>query len=157
MPTLVEGDRKAPFSMATTPWCCEEHYSIPWIAPLYLWSLPYDAECWAKWHQVPFFESLVWLDLGLNPRLPDHCRIRYIRHQINLNFETKFFTWNVFCCCVFSIIHFVPYFIISSNSSKCIRGNHGENCGIILYDDIIYLVKNQNTIMEIYALFVISS
>ena len=33
--TLVEGDPKAPFSIATTPNCRREHYSIPRIAPLY--------------------------------------------------------------------------------------------------------------------------
>ena len=53
---LVKGDPKAPFSIATTPRCRGEHYSIPWIAPLYPWSLPYNAECLAKRNQVPFFE-----------------------------------------------------------------------------------------------------
>ena len=33
--TVVEGDPKAPFSLTTTPR----------IAPLYPWSLPYNAEC----------------------------------------------------------------------------------------------------------------
>ena len=33
--TLVEGDPKASFSIATTPRCREGHYSIRWIAPLY--------------------------------------------------------------------------------------------------------------------------
>ena len=33
--TLVEGDPRAPFSIATTPQCNGERYSIPWIAPLY--------------------------------------------------------------------------------------------------------------------------
>ena len=41
--TLVESDPKAPFSIATTPWCRRRRYSIPWIAPLYPWSLPYSA------------------------------------------------------------------------------------------------------------------
>ena len=44
------GDRsrgwpKSPFSIATTPRCREGRYSIPWIAPLYPWSLPYNSEC----------------------------------------------------------------------------------------------------------------
>ena len=39
--TLVEGDPKAPFSIATTPRCRGECYSIP----LYPWSLPYNAKC----------------------------------------------------------------------------------------------------------------
>ena len=43
--TLVEGDLKAPFSIATTSRCREGRYSIPWFAPLYPWSLPYNAEC----------------------------------------------------------------------------------------------------------------
>ena len=32
--TFVEGDPKAPFSIATTPKCKRWCYSIPWIAPL---------------------------------------------------------------------------------------------------------------------------
>ena len=43
--TLVEGDPKAPFSIATTPKCAGGRYTIPWITPLYPWSLPYSAEC----------------------------------------------------------------------------------------------------------------
>ena len=42
--TVVEGDPKAPFSIATTPRCRGGHYSFPWIGPLYPWSLPYNAE-----------------------------------------------------------------------------------------------------------------
>ena len=41
--TLVEGDPKAPFSIATTR-RCRGRYSIPYIAPLYPWSLPYSAK-----------------------------------------------------------------------------------------------------------------
>ena len=73
--TLVEGDSKALFSLATTPRCRGGHYSLSWIAALYPWSIPYNAECKARWHQVPFFESLVWLNPGLNPGLPDHKRM----------------------------------------------------------------------------------
>ena len=43
--TGVKDDPKAPFSIATTPRCRGERYSIPWIAPLYPWSIPYNAEC----------------------------------------------------------------------------------------------------------------
>ena len=74
--TKVEGDPKAPFSIATTP-RCRGALLLPWIAPLYPWSAPYNAECYARRHQVPFFESLVWLDLGLNPGLPGHWRTLY--------------------------------------------------------------------------------
>ena len=41
--TVVEGGPKAPFSIATTPRCQGVWYSIPWIAPLYPWSIPYNA------------------------------------------------------------------------------------------------------------------
>ena len=41
--TVVEGDQKAPFSIATTPkW--RGRYYFPWIAPLYSWYVPYVAE-----------------------------------------------------------------------------------------------------------------
>ena len=43
--TVVEGDQKAPFSIATTPRCREGRYSFLWIAPLYSWYVPYIAEC----------------------------------------------------------------------------------------------------------------
>ena len=33
--TVVKGDQKAPFSIATTLKCRGGHYSFPWIAPLY--------------------------------------------------------------------------------------------------------------------------
>ena len=42
---LVEGDMKAPFSIATIPRCWGGHYSFPWIAPLYPPYVPYIAEC----------------------------------------------------------------------------------------------------------------
>ena len=40
--TFIEGDPKAPFSIATTPRCREGCYFIPRIAPLYPWSSPYS-------------------------------------------------------------------------------------------------------------------
>ena len=42
--TIVEGDPKAPFSIATTPSCREGHYSFPRISPHYPWSVPYNAK-----------------------------------------------------------------------------------------------------------------
>ena len=43
--TVVEGDPKAPFSIATTLKCKGGRYSFPWIAPLYPRYAPYVAEC----------------------------------------------------------------------------------------------------------------
>ena len=43
--TVVKGDPKAPLSIATTPRCKRGCYFFPWIAPLYPWYIPYNAEC----------------------------------------------------------------------------------------------------------------
>ena len=43
--TVVEGDQKAPFSIATIPRCWGGRYSFPGIAPLYPRCVPYIAEC----------------------------------------------------------------------------------------------------------------
>ena len=64
--TLVEGDPKAPFSIATTP-RCRGRFSFPWIATLYSWYVPYIAECKARRYQVWFFKVF-----GINPGLSDH-------------------------------------------------------------------------------------
>ena len=69
---IVEGNQKAPFSIATTLRCRGGRYSLPWIVPLYPRYIPYIAECLARRYQVPFLKSLVWCDLGLNPGLPNH-------------------------------------------------------------------------------------
>ena len=64
--TVVEGDLKAPFAIATTPRSRGGPNSFPYIALLYPWYVPYNAECLVKRYQTSFFESLVWLNLGLN-------------------------------------------------------------------------------------------
>ena len=43
--TVVEGDQKALFSIATTPRCRGGRYSFPCIAPLYPLYILYIAEC----------------------------------------------------------------------------------------------------------------
>ena len=43
--TVVESDPTSLFSIATTPRCRGDRYSFPWIAPLYSWSVLYNAEC----------------------------------------------------------------------------------------------------------------
>ena len=42
--TVVEGDLKGPFSLATTPRCRGGRYSFSWITSLYPWFVHYDAE-----------------------------------------------------------------------------------------------------------------
>ena len=42
--TIVEGNQKAPFSIATSR-CRGGRHSFPWTAPLDLWYVPYNAVC----------------------------------------------------------------------------------------------------------------
>ena len=63
--TVVEGNQKASFSIATKPRCRGGCYSFPWIASLYPWYVPYIA----RRYQVPFLKFLVLRDLELNPGL----------------------------------------------------------------------------------------
>ena len=79
--TVVKGKPKAPFSIATTPSCRERRYSNPWIGPLYPWYESYNAECYARRLEVPFF-SLWYDDLGLNPRLPNQWWTLYPLNQM---------------------------------------------------------------------------
>ena len=44
----------------------------------YPWSVPYNAECLSKEPSSTIFESLVWLDLWLNPGLSDHYQVMLI-------------------------------------------------------------------------------
>ena len=75
--TVVKGDQKAPFSIATTPGCRGVRYFFPWIAPFSPWYVPYIAECKARRYQVPFLKSLVLHDLRLNPDLKDDWQTLY--------------------------------------------------------------------------------
>ena len=77
MATVVEGDPKVPFSIATTPRCREGHNSFPWTTSLYLWYVPYNPESYARRYQVPVFQSFVWLDMGLNSGVTCHCWTLY--------------------------------------------------------------------------------
>ena len=43
--TEVEGDLKAPFSLATTQRCWRRRNFFPLVAPLYRWSILYNAVC----------------------------------------------------------------------------------------------------------------
>ena len=75
------GRLEGSFLIATIPRCRWGHYPIPWTALLYPWSVPSNGHCEAERYQVPFFESLVWLNLGLNSGLPDHWQTIYSLDQ----------------------------------------------------------------------------
>ena len=60
---LVKRDLKAPSSIATTLRYRKGHYPIPWIAPLYSWSLPYNASVkqgGIKYHFLSLWYDLTW-------------------------------------------------------------------------------------------------
>ena len=64
---LAEGDRKAPFSLATTPRCTGGRYSWPWIAPLYPSSVP----LW-WWVLSKEASSTIFLSLWYNSTIDEH-------------------------------------------------------------------------------------
>ena len=73
MATVVNGNLMVPFSDKYYTEGSEGRYSIPWIAPLYLY--PYlimlsTKQVYIRYHFF-FFLSLVWLDLWFSPGLPD--------------------------------------------------------------------------------------
>ena len=70
MATVVEGDPKVPFWIATTLRCRGGRYSFSWIAPLYHWSVPYNAQCWYKFEPKSLVQ--IWTQVfgtNLNPSL----------------------------------------------------------------------------------------
>ena len=78
--SLVEGDQKAPFSIATTPRCRGGRHSFPWIAPVYTYLVLLSVKQGGiKYH----FKSTTWP--GIEPRSPDHWRTLYSQgHYSNL-------------------------------------------------------------------------
>ena len=51
--TVVDGDLKAPLSIATAPWCRGRRFSFSWISPLTL-IRSLDVGCFTRSYQVPF-------------------------------------------------------------------------------------------------------
>ena len=61
MATLFKGYLKPLFSIANTPRCRGECYSIPWFAPLYPWSLTRHAgHCWRSRDELISY-ILLWI------------------------------------------------------------------------------------------------
>ena len=78
--TIVEGDPKAPFSIATTPWYRGECYSIPGIATLDSYLIMLSAKQGRiKYHFLRFCYDLTW---DWNLVSPDHWRTLYSLDQI---------------------------------------------------------------------------
>ena len=61
MATIVEGDPKSPFSIATTSRCRGGCYSFPLIAPLNPWSVPYNSDRQVrKYHFLSLWYDSNW-------------------------------------------------------------------------------------------------
>ena len=78
MATLVKGDPKAPFSIATTPTRSGRCYSISWITPPFTLDpnliMLSAYQRGIKYHFLSFWFDSTW---RLNPGLPDHQRTLY--------------------------------------------------------------------------------
>ena len=75
--TVVDGDLKALFLIATTPRCRGGHNSFLWIAPLYPWSLPYTAVL-SKVASRTIFCVFGMTRPGIEPRSPEPLAKQYI-------------------------------------------------------------------------------
>ena len=84
--TVVEGDLKAPLSIATTLRYRRRLY-FPWFVYFTLDSHIIMLSVKQEIIKYQFFESFVWLNLELNPHFPGHLRIIYplvtVKQKIN--------------------------------------------------------------------------
>ena len=99
----------ASFSIVTAWMCRGGCYSIPKIAPLYLWSLPDSAECLARQYQVlvlilchdltwdwTLVSRIIWLTLYLLGQRPNEIRASCFIYNFNwVSNHYKFF--NLHC------------------------------------------------------------
>ena len=77
--TVVEGDLKAPFSIATTPRCRGGRFSIPWIAPLYTWSIPYNAKQGTiEYHFLSLWYDSTWDGTQVSRAISEHSNHYHI-------------------------------------------------------------------------------
>ena len=76
--TVVEGDPKALFTIATTLRCREGTTPFPGLLHFNIDSHLIVLSAKQGGIKYHFFETLVWVDMGLNPGLPNHLRTLYI-------------------------------------------------------------------------------
>ena len=93
--TVVKGDPKAPFSIATTPRCRGGHYSIPWIVPLYPCSWPYNAVL-SKAASSTIFWVFGMMRPGIEPRSPGSLANKGMVFFLNqLSWLFHFLMWSL--------------------------------------------------------------
>ena len=100
MATVVEGDPKAPFSIATTPRCRGGCYSFPWIAPLYL--VPYFIMLSVKQGSIKYPFLSLWCDSTWDWTQVSRAIDEHSNHHANVRYKSwkdqpKF---NIFSCMI---------------------------------------------------------
>ena len=73
--TIVEGDPKAPFSIATTLRCRGGRYSFPWIAPLFHGLLHFSLDMCliilsVNQGSIKYYFLCLWYNFRIEPRSP---------------------------------------------------------------------------------------
>ena len=96
-------------------YCRRGCYSIPWNVPLYPWSLPYYRVL-SMAASSTIFESLVWLDLGLNPGPPDHTYIHRYFKTVNTYIHTLYT-----CITYVKIVNTYVYTSLPTYIHECIH------------------------------------
>ena len=117
MTTVVKGDQKVPFSIASTPKGRGRHSPFPGLLhftlDMYLTMLSVK-QGGIKYH---FLKSLVWINLGLNPCLPEHWQTLYPLGQwagIYL-FVPQYYLLIMLCMCVCVYYSMIFYCFLKQN------------------------------------------
>ena len=115
--TVVEGDLKAPFSLATTPGVWEGTTLFPGLHHFTLDQYLIMVSVKQGGIKYNFFESLVWLDLRLNPGLPG---------QFYKSVSVSFFAFKS-CFIYLSSIYFFILFLSKTCWKCCFSSINKEN------------------------------
>ena len=116
MATKVEGDPRAPFLIATTPWCRGGHYSFHWIAPLYPWSLPYK-QGGIRYHFLSLWYDSTWDWTQGSRAIGEHCQcpdIRSINIIIDLSYKSS-----CICICIYFLFLINDWIVMRVQYNRC--------------------------------------
>ena len=98
-PTVVDGDPKAPCSIATTLRCRRGKYTFPWIAPLtldlYLITL-IAKQVGIKYHFFSLWYDSTWKRTPISKTIDKHficclCKMKYCLHYVSLKLPSNLY------------------------------------------------------------------